>query len=313
MSAIARFAIALFALAVLWLGASGCGSDYSRIGPPSPTLAPDRLPSGYLGHAYFSDSPEKKLVVYLKSPSQGRADDFAELFLKPEERSQSIEVEALRKDDFSPGQLRNWISRLNTDGASIKTILFDYQIARGPQIYQIAYKRDENRIHLLLSCKGARRIIEPVIRNHMASRLIPQEALVFGSLLVPQVYYAPPSFPCIPPERTDPDTGKSEPGFGGMYCDNDRCYVYLLEPSREKAMELLVATLDRDTLDKEAVALQGQYTWTDLVLWYRSIEGIVPRIDGVVLDLLEGGVMVDAERNPYRGQDNFLADSRGGC
>ena len=297
MAALIRFPAVLAVLAVLGLGAGSCGSDYSYVGPPSPTLAPSPLPSGYLGYDYFDRGLDKKLLVYLKRPSQDRADDFAELFLKQEELSQNVEVAAISRDDFPPGQLRKWIARLNTDGAAIKSILFDYQIARGHQIYQIAYKRDENRIHLQLSCKGARRIVEPVIRNRMASLLIPQEALVVGPLLVAYTYYEPPSFPCVPPERKDPDTGKSQPGFGGMYLEDDRYYVYLLEPSDEKAMELLAAQWGRDILDKEVVALQGQYTWTELLLWYQSIESILRRIDGVVSSPLEGGVIVDPKWN----------------
>ena len=297
MAALIRFLAVLAVLAVPGLGAGGCGSDYSHIAPPSPTLAPSPLPSGYLGYDYFDEGPDKKLVVYLKRPSQGRADDFAGLFLEPEELSQNVEVEARRRDDFSPGQLRRWISRLNADGAVIKAILFDYQIARGPQIYRIEYNRNENRIHLLVACKGARRIVEPVIRNRMASRLIPEDALVVGPLLIPHVSYMPPSFPCIPPERKDPDTGESQPGFGGMYLEDDRYYVYLLEPSQEKAMELVAAQSGLDALDREIVALQGQYTWTELLLWYQPIESILRRIDGVVSDSLEGGVVVDPERN----------------
>ena len=69
--------------------------------------------------------------------------------------------------------------------------------------------------------------------------------------------------------------------------------VYLLEPSQEVAEELVIEELGRKTFEslQGVRAVQGTYTWAQLLEWYESIE------DDIYKDSAAGMVTVDPGKN----------------
>ena len=96
-------------------------------------------------------------------------------------------------------------------------------------------------------------------------------------------------FPCIPAETIDLATGLSTPGFGGLYVASGIANVYLLEPSQEVAEELVLEELGRKSFEslRGVRAVQGLYTWAQLMVWYEAIYQNIP----------QGFVNVDSSKN----------------
>ena len=98
--------------------------------------------------------------------------------------------------------------------------------------------------------------------------------------------YRPGGFECISTETIDPITGLSTPGFGGLYFEDNVVSVYLLEPSQEVAEELVIEQLGRKTFEglQGVRAVQGTYTWAQLLEWYEAISGDIyqTQVSGVV-------------------------------
>ena len=76
--------------------------------------------------------------------------------------------------------------------------------------------------------------------------------------------------------------GEVVPGFGGLFLDssdNSIVYVYMLDPSQqEKAEEAAKIILGRQRFDREireVRVLQGQYSWDQLLGWYREAQEAV--------------------------------------
>ncbi len=100
-------------------------------------------------------------------------------------------------------------------------------------------------------------------------------------------------FECISAETIDPITGLSMPGFGGFYVESGIASVYLLEPSQEVAEELVIEQLGRKSFQSllGVRAVQGTYTWTQLVEWYGTILDEIRKIPGA------GIVNADSSKN----------------
>ncbi len=89
--------------------------------------------------------------------------------------------------------------------------------------------------------------------------------------------------------RTIAQAGPGEvvPGFGGLFLDaNDNriVYVYMLDPSQQEAAEQAARIiLDTSLLERvaEVRVLQGDYSWGQLLGWYREAQDVVWQIAGV--------------------------------
>ncbi len=82
--------------------------------------------------------------------------------------------------------------------------------------------------------------------------------------------------------------GEVAPGFGGLFLDssdNSIVYVYMLDPSQQEAAEEAAKIiLGRERFEqeiREVQVLQGQYSWDQLLVWYREAQKAVWIVDRV--------------------------------
>ncbi len=146
-----------------------------------------------------------------------------------------------------------------------------------PEITTWGIKKRPNRIEVGVACESNRDEIRQRVPRILSGSEIPPE--VIQIIVHPRVRFPedPELFQCAPLEVVDPLTGKSSPGFGGLFFIQDRrsIDVYMLEPNEEKAEELALEVLGRETLERypNVRVIQGQYTWEQLVeWWYRIID-----------------------------------------
>ena len=123
----------------------------------------------------------------------------------------------------------------------------------------------------------------------------------------------PPVFECVPAEVIDPATGLSTPGFGGLYVDSGIAYVYLLEPSQEKAEELVLTQFGSESFEgiQEVRALKGLYTWTQLTEWYESIKDDIrgiPATDVVSIDRHKNRLTIEVRTEREGNTESQIKD-----
>ena len=81
--------------------------------------------------------------------------------------------------------------------------------------------------------------------------------------------------------------GEVVPGFGGLFLDaSDKTivYVYMLDPSQQEAAEQAARIILNTSLLKNVVevrVLQGDYSWSQLLGWYREAQDVVWQIAGI--------------------------------
>lgn len=153
-----------------------------------------------------------------------------------------------------------------------------------------------------MACAGFVEEAERLVDRLAAAHGIPRDVVdveIEGRAYVEPLPAPPYYFECVPAESWDPVAGQYMPGFGGMYHDrqDNTIYVYLLEPSDELALELALLEYGAESIDQtEGVkALQGRYTWEQLLEWWNLItaEGSPWRIyieteDGQWQGMLQG-------------------------
>ena len=144
-----------------------------------------------------------------------------------------------------------------------------------------------NRIEFWLACESDRDRGEREVGAVALSANVPVEAVVVrvgGGAQYPE---SPHRFQCAPPEFIDPITGVSSPGFGGMFYESRILNIHMLDPSQKEAEDLAFTLVGRDILEhpqlgpNEIRALEGQYTWEQLLEWYETITGSGFAIIGV--------------------------------
>lgn len=157
-----------------------------------------------------------------------------------------------------------------------------------------------NHIEHGIECERNRDRLERQIRDILSRENVPQDAVKVT--VSPRDFFPeyPDDFECASPETVDPATGISSPGFGGLFVDFDAraTNVYMLDPSQEKAEELALAIIGGDDLKEypDVHAIQGQYTWEQLVeWWYRIIDDSNPNILGASFG--PGSFHADPSRN----------------
>ena len=156
-----------------------------------------------------------------------------------------------------------------------------------------------NRIEVGIDCEANRDSVNHRLPILLSGSGIPTKAIkvtVYPREFFPEY---PDDFECAAPEVVDPVTGISSPGFGGLFIDfdTDATNVYILEPSQGKAEELALVIIGDDVLKKypDVRAIQGQYTWEQLVEWWYRIIDDPTKIQGASFG--PGGFHADPSGN----------------
>ena len=151
-----------------------------------------------------------------------------------------------------------------------------------PEATMTAVSESLNRIEVGIDCEANRDSVNQRLPSLLSGSHIPIEAIkvtVYPREFFPEY---PDDFECAPPEVVDPATGSSSPGFGGLFVDDDShaiddshtINVYMLEPSQSVAEELALAVIGKDEFERYAgvKALQGEYTWEQILGWHQAIQ-----------------------------------------
>ena len=243
------------------------GSWTVHSAPKGTAAAPVPAPSWNSNFGGLSLGPNDNSIVniHMVNPSQEEAEVLAKQELDSTVWSNIREVRSF-EIKYSKYQLDRW-----------SNILTNYM--RGPESFQLTsggVDITENKVTLGVQCGAELEIAETLLRERMKLHNIPQDAVVFEvrhqSRLLPKP--GPPyAFECLPREVVDPATGLSSPGFGGFFTKSGIIYVYMLEPSISVARELAQAYFGRGAVEtrKEVRAVQGQFTWEQLLGWYTLI------------------------------------------
>ena len=137
-----------------------------------------------------------------------------------------------------------------------------------------------NTITIGMACAGFVEEAELLVDRLTAAHDIPRDAVAVE--ITGRAYHlplpAPPYyFECVPAESWDQATGQYTPGFGGMYygLEDNTIYVYLLDPSDEVAMEMALLEYGAEVVEQaeEVKAIQGRYTWEQLLEWWSLVTG----------------------------------------
>ena len=176
-------------------------------------------------------------------------------------------------------QLQKWYDQLGQDA----------DIFGLPEVTLTDLDEGKNRIEVGVACESDRDMVREELQKRLTSLGVPLDAVIFTVRGRAYPLIMPPVFECVPAEVIDPATGLSTPGFGGLYVDSGIAYVYLLEPSQEKAEELVLTQFGSESFEgiQEVRALKGLYTWTQLTEWYESIKDDIrgiPATDVVSVD-----------------------------
>ena len=154
-----------------------------------------------------------------------------------------------------------------------------------------------NRVEFGADCERSRDEVEREVYAIVSRENIPVEAIRVS--VTGQAYPAGMSVPfeCAPTEVLDPVTGMSSPGFGGLFIDRDShtIMVYMLEPIQQEAEGLALEVVGREALEENphVRAIQGQYTWMQLLEWYE----VIRKSNANIRDVNLSPVYPDQERN----------------
>ena len=270
--------------------------------PPAPTPFPTPTPvegPGYGGH--FLDPEENVVYVYLVNPSPEAVREVTITHLAPLVYKGTKRIREVRplQAKYTLRQLHRWYDQLRDAGiwgiAGLTTSDVDEGI---------------NRLEYGIDCERNRDRVRQQIDDLLTRENVPIEAVVVEVKGRPTTS-GPFPFECAPPEVVDPGTGVSSPGFGGLFWDskhpsNRTLSVYMLEPSQQKAEELALQVVGRESLKRVSTvrALRAQYTWEQLLEWYELVRAAgldVPGAD-LIPDFMQDRnrlvVEIDRDRNP---------------
>ena len=266
---------------------------------PVPTPTPVEGP-GYGGH--FIDPEDNSIVyVYLVNPSPEAVREVTSTHLAPAVYEGIKKIREVRplQANYTFRQLQRFSDKLRDSG------VWDI-----PEVTSSDVNEGINQIEYGIDCEQNRDRVQQQIHDLLSRENIPIDAVkvtVRGRVQ----FGGPPKFGCAPGEKIDPATGVSSPGFGGMFWElgtsgSWTLNVYMLEPSQQKAEELALQVIGRDNLDRVSTirALQGKYTWEQLLEWFYLIYSAgldVPGAD-LVPDFMDEGnrliIEINREHNP---------------
>ena len=247
---------------------------------------------GYGGH--FIDPEDDSIVyIYLVNPSQEAAEQVARTHISSLVYKGMKKIREVRpvQAHYTFRQLKRWYDQLLDSG------IWDI-----PELTMSDVDEGINRLEFGVDCEANRDRVQREVQEILLQENIPVDAVKVTVRGRAYPTIVPPPFECAPPEVIDPVTELSSPGFGGLFFDRDSrtVNVYMLDPSQEKAEDLALAIVGRDTLERypNVRAIQGQYTWKQLLEWRHSIRDSNSDIPGVNLF----DVYPDQNRNRLRAE-----------
>ena len=217
--------------------------------------------------------------------------------------SEEATLPASLQAQYAISQLRKWYEQMGQD-----TDIYSL-----PELTLTDLDEGKNRIEVGVACESDRDRVREELQKQLTPLGIPLEAITITVRGRAYPLITPPVFECIPPETVDPVTGLSTPGFGGLYFDSGIAYVYLLEPSRAVAEELVLNQIGRESFERlhEVRAQKGQYTWTQLTEWYELISGDVreiPATDVVSIDRHTNRLTIEVRKEQEGSAESKIRD-----
>ena len=275
---------------------------------PSPSATPEHTPvptptpvegPGYGGH--FIDPVENVVYVYLVNPSPEAVEEVTITYLAPAVYRGMTKIREVRplQANYTLRQLERFYDQLRDSGIWEIRELTTADIDEG-----------KNRLEYGINCEHNRDRVQRQIHDLLSRENIPADAV--RVTVQGRVQFGGPSrFECAPPEVIDPSTGLSSPGFGGLFWEQGATgswtlNMYMIEPSQQGAVELALQVVGRESVERvsRVHAVQGKYTWEQLLDWYRLIKSDGLDILGADLfpDFMEEKnrlmVEIDPDRNP---------------
>ena len=258
-------------------------SEATSTAIPAPSPTPSEATSTAIPAPSPTPSEATSTAILMSSPTPSEATSTAILMSSPTPYSTPLQtVPPSPPDDVSiPGGTR---STIPTPAYSTPTEYTFYHVRRWydshdpilrmPEIVMRDVDERGKRVVIGLDCESSRDRVQQAIEDRFVELGLPLEAVVIEVWGRFRQLNMPPSFECIQPGVVDPVTGRSTPGFGGLYIDSGIAYIYLLEPSQEEAERLVFEQLGRESFErvKEVRALKGEYTWTQLMEWYQLVK-----------------------------------------
>ena len=209
----------------------------STTSSPSRTPTPPPLEAGF-GGMFVDPDDDSILYIYLVNPSQAAAEAAAVRYFGHDKLQSINEVRPLQAQ-YTMRQLKEWYDKDLTEAR-----LFSL-----PEVTLTDLDEGKNRIEMGVACGSDRDKVREELQKRLTSLGVPLDAVIYTVRARAYPLIMPPVFECIPPETVDPATGLSTSGFGGYYFDSGIAYVYLLEPSQEKAEHLLLNQLGSESFE----------------------------------------------------------------
>ena len=247
---------------------------------PSPTPAPSATPvptpvptstpvegPGYGGH--FIDPVDNVVYVYLVNPSPEAVEEVTITHLSPAVYRGMTKIREVRslQANYTLRQLERFYDQVFSAG-----------IWSIPEVTMTGVNEGTNNLQYGIDCEHNRDRVRQEIHDLLSRENIPLDAVrvkVQGRVQ----FGGPNKYECAPPEVIDPSTGVSSPGFGGLVWEQGATgswtlNVHMMEPSQQKAEDLALQVVGRESLERvsRVHAIQGKYTWEQLLEWYRLIQ-----------------------------------------
>ena len=265
---------------------------------PVPTPTPVEGP-GYGGH--FIDPVDNVVYVYLVNPSPEAVEEVTITHLAPVVYRGMTKIREVRplQANYTFRQLEGWQHQLFNSG------IWDI-----PELTMSDVQEAENKLVYGIDCERNRDRAQRRIHDLLSQENIPLDA-VRVKVQGRAQFGGPTRYECAPPEVIDPTTGVSSPGFGGMFWEQGATgswtlNFYMMEPSQQEAEDLALQVVGRESVESvsRVRAVQGKYTWEQLLEWYLLIQsdGLdIPDAD-LIPDFMEEKnrliVEIDPDRNP---------------
>ena len=265
---------------------------------PIPTPTPVEGP-GYGGH--FIDPDEDVVYVYLVNPSPETVEAVTITHLGPAVYRGMTKIREVR-----PLQANYTLRQFER----FQHQLFNAGIWDIPELTTSDVDEGNNKLEYGINCEHNRDRVQLEILDLLSRENIPADVVlvtVKGELQT----WGPTEYECAAREVIDPGRGVSTPGFGGLFWEQGATgswtlNVYMIEPSQQGAEDLALRVVGRERVERvsRVRAVQGNYTWEQLLEWYRLIRADGLDIAGADLipDFMEENnrlmVEIAPDRNP---------------
>ena len=269
---------------------------------PEPTPVPTPTPvegPGYGGH--FIDPVDNVVYVYLVNPSPGAVEEVTITHLAPAVYRGMTKIREVRplQANYTLRQLERFYDQIFSAG------IWNIREVTMTDVDEV-----ENKLEYGIVCEHNRDRVQRQIHELLSQENIPADA-VRVTVHARVQFGGPSTHECAPSEVIDPSTGVSSPGFGGLFWEQGATglwtlNVYMMEPSQQGAEVLALQVVGRESVERvsRVRAVQGKYTWEQLLEWYQLIKPDGLDILGAYLvpDFMEEKnrliFEIDPDRNP---------------